>query len=64
MSAPVELGRLNFRFQCQPGCTNCCTRSGQVYLTEEDMDRIASYLSLARDVFETRYVYRAPEEPG
>ena len=58
MSPPVEVGKFNFRFQCQPGCTNCCTQNGHVYLTEEDIERISAYLGLEREVFEKRYVYR------
>ena len=27
------------RFGCISGCTNCCTRKGYVYLTEEDLHR-------------------------
>jgi Fe-S-cluster containining protein len=58
MSELVEIGKVNFRFECQPGCINCCTQSGHVYLTEEDIDRISAYLNLDRAVFEQRYVYR------
>ena len=58
MSELVEIGKVNFRFECQPGCINCCTQSGHVYLTEEDIDRISAHLKLDRAVFEQRYVYR------
>lgn len=50
------IGRFNIRFQCQPGCTNCCTQAGHVHLTAEDIERIAAYLGLARAEFERRYV--------
>lgn len=47
------------RFQCQPLCTACCDQQGFVWLTEEDILRIAAHLGLAPAVFEERYVYRA-----
>jgi Fe-S-cluster containining protein len=59
MTDPVEVGRFNFRFECQRGCTNCCTKSGHVFVTEEDIGRIAEYLGLERAAFEQRYVYRS-----
>ncbi len=46
------------RFQCQPGCTNCCEKQGFVYLTRDDLDRIAQYVGLTVREFERRYVYR------
>ena len=46
------------RFQCQPGCTNCCTQKGFVYLTESDLVRIARFLEMPAADFERRYVYR------
>src|SRR5581483_2499691 len=46
------------RFQCQPGCTNCCTQKGFVYVTEEDLRRIATFLKLTAAEFERCYVYR------
>jgi Fe-S-cluster containining protein len=58
MSELVEIGKVNFRFECQPGCTNCCTQSGHVYLTPEDVTRISSHLGLDPATFEKRYVYR------
>jgi len=47
------------RFECQPGCTECCRQPGFVYLTEEDVVRAAAFLGMPTDVFERRYVYRA-----
>src|ERR1700687_5089488 len=38
------------RFECQPGCTNCCRQKGFVYITNADLARLAD--------FERRYVYR------
>jgi Fe-S-cluster containining protein len=46
------------RFECQPGCTNCCRAHGFVYITEQDLQRIAGYLKLTPGEFEARYVYR------
>jgi len=46
------------RFQCQPGCTNCCNVQGYVYLTEENLLQAARYLGLAPEEFERKYVYR------
>jgi len=46
------------RFECQPGCTNCCRQDGFVYLSEGDVERIARYLGLTPGEFERRYVYR------
>ena len=46
------------RFECQPGCTKCCEQQGFVYLTEDDILRLAAYLNTAVSDFERRYVYR------
>src|SRR5215813_6349217 len=46
------------RFTCQPGCTECCTQRGFVYLTEEDLKRAAAFLGLTPVFFEKKYVYR------
>ncbi len=46
------------RFECQPGCTNCCTQKGFVYITEGDLARIAKFLKMPAAEFERRYVYR------
>jgi hypothetical protein len=50
------------RFECQPGCTNCCTQKGFVYLTELDLTRIAKFLGMRADDFERRYVYRTARQ--
>lgn len=55
MSELVQIGRHHFRFECQPGCTNCCTQPGEVYLTEGDVPRMASYLDLSTDEFRRRF---------
>jgi uncharacterized protein len=46
------------RFQCQPGCTECCTQKGFVYLAEGDAARIAAFLGIPEAEFERTYVYR------
>ena len=46
------------RFECQPGCTNCCEQQGFVYLTNDDLNRIAQYVGMTVGEFERRYVYR------
>lgn len=46
------------RFACQPGCTECCTQRGFVYLTEGDLNRAAGFLGMTPGEFERRYVYR------
>jgi uncharacterized protein len=46
------------RFECQAGCTNCCEQQGFVYLTEEDLSRIAGFIGMTALDFERRYVYR------
>jgi uncharacterized protein len=46
------------RFECQPGCTECCRQKGFVYLTEADIVRAAAYLELDPAEFERRYVFR------
>jgi Fe-S-cluster containining protein len=50
------------RFECQPGCTACCEQQGFVYLTEEDITRLAKYVKLTQTAFEVRYVYRTKNQ--
>ncbi len=50
------------RFECQPGCTNCCQQKGFVYLTEADLTRIAKHLGMTRAAFERQYVYRTKRQ--
>ena len=50
------------RFECQPGCTKCCDRHGSVYITEDDLVRIAGYLGMTPADFETQYVYRTQHQ--
>jgi Fe-S-cluster containining protein len=46
------------RFECQPGCTNCCRQKGFVYITEGDLARMAKFVGMPPRDFERRYVYR------
>ncbi|MEO7144221.1 MAG: YkgJ family cysteine cluster protein [Bryobacteraceae bacterium] len=50
------------RFECQRGCTKCCTQQGFVYLTEDDIVRAAGFLRLSSAEFERRYVYRTANQ--
>jgi len=58
----VQIGDFNFRFECQPGCTECCTHPGDVHLTPGDVTRIAAYLGIAEAEFRRRYC--AQDEGG
>jgi Fe-S-cluster containining protein len=46
------------RFECQPGCTECCRQKGFVYLAEADVVRAAGFLGMPVPEFERKYVYR------
>ena len=46
------------RFECQPGCTECCRQRGFVYLTETDVERASAYLKMTPEAFDQKYVYR------
>lgn len=46
------------RFQCIPGCTNCCRVKGFVYITEDDLLRAAQFLQMPSADFEAKYVVR------
>jgi Fe-S-cluster containining protein len=46
------------RFECQPGCTECCRQQGFVYLTEADLTRAAKFLGMKPKAFERKFVYR------
>lgn len=53
-----DLNLAPMRFECQAGCTKCCEQQGFVYLTEDDIRRLAEFLGLSTPAFESRYVYR------
>jgi len=46
------------RFQCQPGCVECCRQQGYVYLNDSDIRRMSAYLGTTPKRFERKYVYR------
>ena len=46
------------RFECQPDCAKCCEVAGYVYLSEDDVTRIAAFLHQTQAEFEKQYVYR------
>ena len=46
------------RFTCLPGCTKCCEQRGFVYVSDEDIDRLAAFLGVSAAEFDARYVYR------
>jgi hypothetical protein len=45
------------RFSCQRGCTRCCTQKGWVYLSGEDVSRLAEFLAMSAAELLDRYVY-------
>ena len=57
--SPLDVPAIReLRFECQPGCTNCCNVKGYVYLTEDNLKQAADFLKLTPGEFEQRYVYR------
>ncbi|MEQ1947830.1 MAG: YkgJ family cysteine cluster protein [Bryobacteraceae bacterium] len=50
------------RFTCQPGCINCCTQKGFVYLSEDDLAKAAKFTGRTKAAFEQEYVYRTAHE--
>ena len=52
-----EMGE-GLRFECRPGCTECCRQKGFVYLSDADVERVAAFLGLTPADFERKYVYR------
>jgi hypothetical protein len=46
------------RFECRPGCTECCRQKGFVYLAEGDVPRLAAFLGMSAAAFERRFVFR------
>jgi hypothetical protein len=44
------------RFQCQSGCIRCCEQKGFVYLTGDDIARIAAHLAMTRAEFKRHYL--------
>ncbi len=44
------------RFECQPGCIRCCEAKGFIYVTGEDVARLAAHVGLTRAEFKRRYL--------
>lgn len=54
------------RFECQPGCGNCCVNHGDyeyVYLEGDDAERLARHLGLDLPDFHDRYTELDDEFP-
>jgi uncharacterized protein len=49
---------MHLRFACQPGCTKCCDVRGFVYITENDLQRMANHIGVTLKEFEKAYVIR------
>src|SRR3954454_25105219 len=45
------------RFSCQRGCTRCCTQKGWVYLSVDDVARLAAFLGMRTSELRRRYLY-------
>jgi len=50
------------RFECQRGCVACCEQKGDVYLTRDDVARMAEHLGISRAEFRRLYVCGEPPE--
>jgi Fe-S-cluster containining protein len=44
------------RFLCQSGCIRCCEQKGFVYVTRDDIARLASHLGITHAEFRRRYL--------
>ena len=44
------------RFECQAGCIRCCEQKGFVYVTREDIARLAEHLEITCAEFTRRYL--------
>lgn len=47
---------LAMRFQCQSGCIRCCEQKGYVYVTGDDIARLAEHLGITCAEFRRRYL--------
>jgi Fe-S-cluster containining protein len=50
------------QFACQAGCTECCRQKGFVYLTPDDLVRMAEFTGMSARAFEKKYVYRTSRQ--
>ncbi len=62
MAKPVEVGGFDFRFECVSGCTECCTKSGYVYVTANDIETASKYLNISKLEFNQSYCERVDGE--
>jgi Fe-S-cluster containining protein len=46
------------QFSCQRGCVKCCEREGFVYVSDQDIARLAKFLGMALADFEGQHIYR------
>lgn len=51
------------RFQCQSGCIRCCEAKGFVYVTPDDIARLADHLGISGAEFRRRYLCGSPTLP-
>lgn len=43
------------RFECQPGCTRCCSKPGWVFFDKQDVDAAADFLGQSARTFQKKY---------
>ncbi len=48
------------RFLCQAGCIRCCEQKGFVYVSRDDIARLAEHLGITRAEFKRRYLCGRP----
>jgi Fe-S-cluster containining protein len=46
------------RFECLSGCIKCCEQKGFVYLSEDDLARLAAFKGMRKSAFATKYIVR------
>ena len=47
------------QFQCQPDCGACCSKEGDVFVTDEEMYELAKFLDMPIAQFRKKYTMRA-----
>jgi Fe-S-cluster containining protein len=63
MPALSQKNNAYFRFECQPGCVNCCRLSkGFVFLDEDEAATIAAFLQLSESEFIKQYTMIAKDK--
>lgn len=51
-------GEQGIRFECVPGCANCCSISGYILVAESEFAPIAEFLGLTESRFRKQYIKR------